>query len=98
MTWKILDRLHWRFVKALLFAALVCGLLAGCASVPAVLVPVVGNHECIPASDLPTSLHMQKVPTTAAGATDLYNLLLDERAAHAKDQESYNSLHEACVK
>lgn len=96
---NLLSKLNWRVQKWVIFAALVAGLLAGCAGVtPPVQVPVVGNHECIPASDLPAHMVMKKVPTTEAGVNELYNMLLDERASHAKDQESYNSLHGACVK
>jgi hypothetical protein len=98
IVFKLLDRLHWRVVKALIFVSLICGVLAGCADKPAIEVPVVGNNTCIPASDLPDHKVMKKVPSAPANATELYNLLLDERASHAKDDQDYNSLYKACVK
>jgi hypothetical protein len=98
MTFKLLDKLHWRVQKWVIFAALVVGLLCGCAPTPPVEVPVVGNNTCIPASDLPDHKAMKKVPEVDTGATGLYDLLLDERSSHAKDIQDYNSLHKACVK
>lgn len=83
-------------MKFLKWLALCVMLLASCAPITPVVVQ--GNGGCHPASDLPSHLTMQKVPEVDTGATQLYDLLLDERASHAKDQQRYNSLFGACVK
>lgn len=99
IVFKLLDKLHWRVVRALIFVSLICAVLGGCAgTTPPVAVPVVGNNTCIPASDLPDHKVMKKVPEVPTDQTGLFNLLLDERASHAKDDQDYNSLYKACVK
>jgi hypothetical protein len=82
---------YLRFVGLCAFLSLLA------CSTPAAIV-VEGNGGCHPASDLPAHMTMQKVPEADTGATQLYELLLDERASHHKDQNRYNSLYGACVK
>lgn len=90
----------YRFGFTLLAVGLVLAILiAGCGSVPKPdPVPIGGNHQCHPSSDLPSHKTMKKLPEQDMLLDDFWGLFAGERKDHRTDINDYNSLWDQCVK